>query len=251
MDERTGVSVVIPTFNEAGPLGGDPRTSQARWARLSWRTAAAPMGRRRRSGGRGGCAGCRTWLWAGLPGWGGFARGSVVVFLDGDGADRGDLLGLIAGRSCGNIGFVLASRTRGRRDPDRCCGTRCWPGGLPGGASARCTVRYSDMCAYRAIGREVVAAAGHAGDDVWLEHRDANESRACRAAHRRGSAAVSLSCRRAFQGRWIVARHAARRRSDRGYLRSGGSPEAGSIRVCVGRLTTCRRRRTLPARRKI
>ena len=42
----------------------------------------------------------------------------VIVFLDGDGADRGDLLPLIAGPViAGTHDFVLASRTRGEREP--------------------------------------------------------------------------------------------------------------------------------------
>jgi hypothetical protein len=77
------------------------------------------------------------------------------VFLDGDGADRGDLLGLIAGPVlAGTHDFVLASRTRGRREP----GSMLWHQVLAGrvagrGMGALYAVRYSDMCAYRAIGR--------------------------------------------------------------------------------------------------
>ena len=42
----------------------------------------------------------------------------VIVFLDGDGADRGDLIDAIAGPVlAGTHDFVLASRTRGAREP--------------------------------------------------------------------------------------------------------------------------------------
>jgi len=84
---------------------------------------------------------------------------SVIVFLDGDGADRGDLLHLIAGPViAGEQDLVLASRTRGEREP----GSMNWHQVLAGhvagfGIGALYGVRYSDMCAYRAIRRDVLA----------------------------------------------------------------------------------------------
>jgi hypothetical protein len=82
----------------------------------------------------------------------------VIVFLDGDGADRGDLLAEIAGPVLdGTHDLVLASRTRGHRD----LGSMLWHQVLAGrvagfGMGALYGVRYSDMCAFRAIDRETL-----------------------------------------------------------------------------------------------
>lgn len=86
----------------------------------------------------------------------------VIVFLDGDGADRGDLIGRIAGPVlAGTQDFVLASRTRGDRDPGSMNWHQVVAGEIAGfGMGALYGVRYTDMCAYRAIRRESLAALG-------------------------------------------------------------------------------------------
>jgi glycosyltransferase involved in cell wall biosynthesis len=83
----------------------------------------------------------------------------IVVFLDGDGADRGDLLEKIVGPiRAGTHDFVIASRTRGARDPGSMNWHQVLAGQLAGfGMGALYGVRYSDMCAYRAIRREALA----------------------------------------------------------------------------------------------
>ncbi|MBV9653403.1 MAG: glycosyltransferase [Acetobacteraceae bacterium] len=86
----------------------------------------------------------------------------VVVFLDGDGADRADLMAEIAGPVLGGThDLVLASRTRGDREP----GAMLWHQILAGRAAglamgALYGVRYTDMCAYRAIGRAALDRLG-------------------------------------------------------------------------------------------
>ncbi|HWA80453.1 MAG TPA: glycosyltransferase family 2 protein [Acetobacteraceae bacterium] len=90
------------------------------------------------------------------------AGADVIAFLDGDGADRGDLLGtLVAPILAGTHDFVLASRTRGKREP----GSMLWHQVLAGRLiglviGRRYGVRYSDMCAYRAIRRAALAGLG-------------------------------------------------------------------------------------------
>jgi glycosyltransferase involved in cell wall biosynthesis len=88
------------------------------------------------------------------------AKGSVIVFLDGDGADRGDMMDLIAGPIlAGTHDFVLASRTRGQRDPGSMLWHQVLAGRIAGsGMGALYGVRYSDMCAYRAISRQALRA---------------------------------------------------------------------------------------------
>jgi glycosyltransferase involved in cell wall biosynthesis len=86
----------------------------------------------------------------------------IIVFLDGDGADRGDLLDrIVRPIRDGTHDFVIASRTRGVREP----GSMNWHQVLAGqvagfGMGALYGVRYSDMCAYRAIRRDALARLG-------------------------------------------------------------------------------------------
>ena len=84
---------------------------------------------------------------------------SVLVFLDGDGADRGDLLDtLVRPILDGTHDFVIASRTRGVRQRGSMSWHQVLAGRLAGWAMrALYGVRYSDMCAYRAIRRDALA----------------------------------------------------------------------------------------------
>jgi glycosyltransferase involved in cell wall biosynthesis len=83
----------------------------------------------------------------------------IILFLDGDGADRADLADvLVAPIRAGTHDFVLGSRVRGEREP----GSMSWhqvAAGLFAGwlMSLLYGVRYTDMCAFRAIGREALA----------------------------------------------------------------------------------------------
>jgi glycosyltransferase involved in cell wall biosynthesis len=155
---RDAISVVIPTFNEAdaiaGVIGELPRDivrevivadgGSTDGTQEAARAAGAVVLDAGRGYGRACLAGAEA------------AAGSVVVFLDGDGADRGDLLGLIAEPVlAGTHDFVLASRTRGPRDPGAMLWHQVLAGRLAGwGIGALYGVRYSDMCAFRAIGRD-------------------------------------------------------------------------------------------------
>jgi glycosyltransferase involved in cell wall biosynthesis len=84
---------------------------------------------------------------------------TVLVFLDGDGADRGDLMDrLVRPILDGTQDFVIASRTRGEREPGSMSWHQVLAGRLAGwGMRALYGVRYTDMCAYRAIRRDVLA----------------------------------------------------------------------------------------------
>jgi glycosyltransferase involved in cell wall biosynthesis len=156
----TDISVVIPTFNEAAAIGrviaelphdivrdvivadgGSTDGTQA---------IAAAAGAMVLNAGRGYGRACQAGADA--------AAGSVIVFLDGDGADRGDLLGLIAGPvMAGTHDFVLASRTLGQREPGAMLWHQVLAGQIAGwGIGALYGVRYTDMCAFRAIGRQAL-----------------------------------------------------------------------------------------------
>jgi glycosyltransferase involved in cell wall biosynthesis len=84
----------------------------------------------------------------------------IILFLDGDGADRADLADmLVAPVRAGTHDFVIGSRVRGEREPGSMSWHQVLAGRLAGWLmSALYGVRYSDMCAFRAISREALAA---------------------------------------------------------------------------------------------
>jgi glycosyltransferase involved in cell wall biosynthesis len=87
---------------------------------------------------------------------------TIIVFMDGDGADRGDLIAnLTAPIEAGTHDFVIASRTRGVREPGSMLWHQVLAGRLAGALiAARYGVRYTDMCAFRAIRRNALARLG-------------------------------------------------------------------------------------------
>ncbi len=88
----------------------------------------------------------------------------VIAFMDGDGADRPDQLpALCAPILAGAKDFSIASRTRGAREP----GSMNWHQVIAGALAGRLMgvlygVRYTDMCAFRAIRRDALEALGMA-----------------------------------------------------------------------------------------
>lgn len=157
------LSLVIPTFNEAATIGAVIREIPADYAgdiivadggsTDGTREIVQAAGARVLDAGRGYGRACAMGAAVALP------ESRVIAFMDGDGADRGDLISRIAGPVLeGTADFVLASRTRGQRDP----GSMLWHQVLAGraagfGMGALYGVRYSDMCAFRAISREALA----------------------------------------------------------------------------------------------
>jgi glycosyltransferase involved in cell wall biosynthesis len=86
----------------------------------------------------------------------------IILFLDGDGADRGDLSSvLLEPILAGTHDFVIGSRVRGVREP----GSMSWHQVLAG-RLAGCVmsllygVHYTDMCAFRAITRDALHRLG-------------------------------------------------------------------------------------------
>lgn len=158
------VSVVIPTWNEADAIGpvvadvlaqgvgevivADGSSKDATAAR------AEAAGARTIDCGRGYGRACAMGAEAARPG------ADVIAFMDGDGADRPDQLERLSRPVLdGEQDFVIASRTRGVREP----GSMLWHQVLAGQIAgrligARYGVRYSDMCAFRVIRREALTA---------------------------------------------------------------------------------------------
>ncbi len=86
----------------------------------------------------------------------------IALFLDGDGADAGEAAGRLVGPiAAGEADFVLATRTQGGRAPGSMLWHQVLAGRLIGAAvHALYGVRYTDMCAYRAIRLDTLEALG-------------------------------------------------------------------------------------------
>ena len=90
------------------------------------------------------------------------AENAIMVFMDGDGADDvGSIAKMVAPIHAGDYDFVIGSRVRGERDT----GSMAWHQvlvGLVAGQAMRAMygVTYTDMCAFRAIRRNVLIGLG-------------------------------------------------------------------------------------------
>jgi hypothetical protein len=82
--------------------------------------------------------------------------------MDGDGADRADLAGLlIAPIRAGERDFVIGSRTRGEREKQAMSWHQILAGFLAGALIGLLYGnRYTDMCAFRAIRRDALELLG-------------------------------------------------------------------------------------------
>lgn len=227
-----GVAVVIPTLNEAASIGavlGElPRAVAAEIIVADGGSTDGTQAIARGAGarvlapsGRGYGRACAEGAAAAGP------DCDVIAFMDGDGADRGDLLDrLVAPIRAGTHDFVLASRTRGERAP----GAMLWHQVLAGraagfGMGALYGVRYSDMCAFRAIRRDCL-------DRLRLREMTYGwniemQMRAARAGLR--ILEIPLPYRRRAGGKSKVAG------SLRGTLRAGGRIVATFARVAATR----------------
>jgi len=86
----------------------------------------------------------------------------IVVFMDGDGADDPDSIGrLVEPIRSGRYDFVIASRARGNREPGSIAWHQLAAGRVAGwGMRLLYGVRYTDMCALRAIRRNALMQLG-------------------------------------------------------------------------------------------
>jgi glycosyltransferase involved in cell wall biosynthesis len=160
------VAVVIPTFNEVACIAGVVREIPRALVRDiivadggstdGTQDAARAAGARVVQAGSGYGRACAAGVAEADPGC------RVIVFMDGDGADRADLLHRVAGPVlAGTHDFVLASRTRGPREPGAMLWHQVLAGRVAGwGMGALYRVRYSDMCAFRAIDRDALRRLG-------------------------------------------------------------------------------------------
>jgi glycosyltransferase involved in cell wall biosynthesis len=159
------IAVVIPTFNEVASIGAVvaelPRAIVDRVIVADGGSNDGTPDAARRAGaevivvGRGYGLACLTGAQA--------ADGAdIVVFMDGDGADDpAGIAALVAPLRAGAFEFVIATRAGGERE----AGSMAWHQILAGLVAGRLTkflygVRYTDMCAFRAIRRDTLFALG-------------------------------------------------------------------------------------------
>ena len=149
----------------------------------------------------------------------------VVLFLDGDGADPAEqAIQLVGPVLADTADFVMASRTRGRRERGSMGLHQVLAGRLIGGAIGIATgVRYSDMSAFRAIRIERLHALGMR--EMTYGWNLEMQMRAARAGLRVRE--VPLPYRRRVAGQSKVAG------TVRGTLKAGGRMAATFVRVLV------------------
>ncbi|MGB6537169.1 MAG: glycosyltransferase family 2 protein [Xanthobacteraceae bacterium] len=158
-------AVVIPTFNEAESIATVvaelPRNVVDRVivadggstddTRECARNGGAEVIEVGRGYGRACLAGAQT------------AEGAdIVVFMDGDGADDPvAIASLVEPVRSGAYDFVIASRARGEREPGSMASHQLLAGIAAGWLTGLLYgVRYSDMCAFRAIRRDALLKLG-------------------------------------------------------------------------------------------
>jgi glycosyltransferase involved in cell wall biosynthesis len=162
---RPRVALIIPTLNEEAAIGEVVRAAPRHVVddvivvdsgsddRTVERARAA--GARVIAAGRGYGRACAA---------GAKAAGDcdIVVFLDGDGSDRPELVPeLVAPILGGTHDFVIGSRTRGERERGSMNALQVWAGCIAGALTKRLYgVAYSDMCAFRAIRRPTLDRLG-------------------------------------------------------------------------------------------
>jgi glycosyltransferase involved in cell wall biosynthesis len=160
-----GVAVIIPTYNEAAAIGGVvesvPRDVVDRIIIVDGGSTDDTVGAARRAGAevlgvdRGYGRAC-------LAGAEAADDADILVFMDGDGADDPTFIkDMVAAIRSDGYDFVIGSRARGKREAGS-MGSHQLLIGLLAGALIKLFygVRYTDMCAYRAIRRETLLVLG-------------------------------------------------------------------------------------------
>jgi len=164
-DTRPPVVLIVPTRNEAGAIGEALRLVPRHIVDLmivadggsedATSVEAKAAGAQVIETGRGYGRAC----WRGALA---ADADAILVFMDGDGSDRADLIEhLVAPILTGQQDFVIASRTRGQRAPGSMGLHQVFIGLLIGRLiKLRYGIEYTDMCAFRAIRRRDLLALG-------------------------------------------------------------------------------------------
>jgi glycosyltransferase involved in cell wall biosynthesis len=161
----TPVVVAIPTLNEEESIGAVvasiPRAVVSRVIIADGGSTDRTVERAERAGAEVMAAG-KGYGRACLKATEAAAENAIMVFMDGDGADdAASIANLVAPIRAGDYDFVIGSRVRGERET----GSMAWHqvlAGLLAGQAMRALygVSYTDMCAFRAIRRDVLMELG-------------------------------------------------------------------------------------------
>jgi glycosyltransferase involved in cell wall biosynthesis len=163
---RLRVALIIPTLDEEEAIGGVlaavPRDvvdeiivadsgSSDRTVERARAGGARVVNETRRGYGRACRAGAEA-----------ASDSDILVFLDGDGSDRPELIpAMLAPILDGGYDLVIGSRTRGRREPGSMSAHQVLAGYAAGTALRLLYgVSYTDMCPFRAIRREALIRLG-------------------------------------------------------------------------------------------
>jgi glycosyltransferase involved in cell wall biosynthesis len=159
------IVVIIPTLDEEQAIGDVirhiPRPLVARVIVADGGSRDATVAKAEAAGaevihaGRGYGRACLTAVTAA-------ADAELLVFMDGDGADDPHAIArLVEPLRSGRHDFVIGSRSRGTREPGSIAWHQLAAGRLAGwGTWLLYGVRYTDMCALRAIRRDVLLELG-------------------------------------------------------------------------------------------
>ena len=160
-----GVAVVIPTLNEsesiAAVVAGLPRQVVDRVIVADGGSTDDTIAQARRAGAETIEAG-RGYGRACLAGAQAADDADIIVFMDGDGADDPAAIGALTDPiRAGAYDFVIGSRARGQRETGSMAGHQIIAG-FAAGALIKLLygVRYTDMCAFRAIRRDTLLKLG-------------------------------------------------------------------------------------------
>ena len=160
------VALVIPTLNEEEPIRevirAIPRVAVDEVIVVDGGSEDRTVERAREAGARVIVERQRGYGRACAAGAGAAGDCGVIVFLDGDGSDRPELVPvLLAPILSGTHDFVIGTRTRGEREA-RSMNALQIMAGYGAGALTRWLygVAYTDMCAFRAIRREALEQLG-------------------------------------------------------------------------------------------
>jgi glycosyltransferase involved in cell wall biosynthesis len=159
------VAVIIPTYNEAAAIGdvvaAIPRDVVGRIIVADGGSSDGTADIAERAGAEVLDAGSGYGR-ACLMGAQAADDADIIVFMDGDGADDPAFIkDMVAALRSGSYDFVIGSRARGQREPGS-MGSHQLLIGVVAGALIKLFygVRYTDMCAYRAIRRETLLQLG-------------------------------------------------------------------------------------------
>jgi glycosyltransferase involved in cell wall biosynthesis len=165
---RPRIAAIIPVLDEEGAIGPVLAAMPREWVD---EVVVVDGGSRDRTVAAAGAAGARV-LVERERGYGrACAKGAaaavesgaeVLVFLDGDGSDRPEVIpSLVHPILDGKFDFVIGSRTRGLREKGSMGAHQGLAGYLIGAAVGLVYgTRYTDMCAFRAIRADALARLG-------------------------------------------------------------------------------------------